>query len=241
MTVKCGRTGGGLGVHYHDDITGVRACYNGGNAVAQKSTVTARDRLSEKQVSMVNILMKKLGLVWDGETPVEELAKWGTGRTLIDQLKDAEQSKAHGQPFTPPTGTKIAVRPFGTQTERAGKPEDYPVDEGLYATDSLTGNNDLDFWRVKHGRRPGKVFVNRVIGGHQDIEIPADSKAKIKTERVDPVTQRTALKAILAAPGGPAAAMELAGIELKFCRRCGTHLTDKTSRALGIGPDCRSK
>lgn len=111
--------------------------------------------------------------------------------------------------------------------------------EGLYATPSLTGNNDLDFWRVKWGRNPGITFVNRVVGGQQDKIIPRDSKARIKTERVPRVTQQEAEKAIRAY--GIEKSHELAGKELKFCRECGVHLTDETSRELGIGPVCRSK
>lgn len=111
--------------------------------------------------------------------------------------------------------------------------------EGLYATPSLTGNNDLDFWRVKHGRKPWVTFVNRVVGGHQDVTIPSDSKARIQTERIGRVTQQAAEQAIR--DFGIEKSHELAGIELKFCRECGIHLTDEISRELGIGPVCRSK
>lgn len=231
MSVKCGRCRG-----YHPSVADVRTCYNGGDAVTQKSTVSAKDRLSEPQVGMVNKLMRKLSLVWAGETPVEELARWGTGRVLIDQLKAAEEAKAHGQAWDLPTGTKVNPHPPADSGERYSRTPMPEVPEGLYATPSLTGNNDLDFWRVKPGRNPGIVFVNRVIGGHQDTEIPYDSKAKIKTERVAKATQRTALEAIV--KFGIEKSNELAGMELKFCRRCGIHLTDEVSRALGIGPVC---
>jgi len=239
MAIKCGNTGRG-GRHFHDTVQEVRACFNGTQVASQKAGTKAADALSPAQVNLVNILLRKLNLAYVGETPVEDLAKHGAGRYLIDDLKNCEVRQSRGMSFTPPEGTEVSSRP---RTERQAEPQpgDYPVPEGLYATPSLTGNNDLDFWRVKHGRVKGRVFVNRVIGGHQDKNLPADSKARIKTERVAIVTQKTALAAILAFEGGPEKSHELAGTELKFCRECGIHLTDETSRALGIGPVCREK
>jgi hypothetical protein len=80
-----------------------------------------------------------------------------------------------------------------------------------------------------------------VIGGHQDQDLPRDSKKKVKDDnrRLARATQTAALKAIV--EFGVQKSNELFGTELKFCRKCGTHLTDKLSRELGIGPDCRSR
>jgi len=101
------------------------------------------------------------------------------------------------------------------------------VPAGRYATDSRTGNNDSDFWRVDRptdGRWAGYTFVSRVIGGHEDT-------------RVRGAEAREALDAIVAA--GPQEAMLRYGREIGECGRCGRHLTDETSRAYGLGPDCR--
>jgi hypothetical protein len=103
------------------------------------------------------------------------------------------------------------------------------VPAGHYATPSRTGNNDLDFWRVDRptdGRWAGKTFVKRVIGGHED-------------QRVSFGETRQALEAILAA--GLEEASRAYGQAIGRCGRCNRHLTDETSRAYGIGPDCRSK
>ena len=108
-----------------------------------------------------------------------------------------------------------------------GKP--WPnVPAGRYAVKSLSGNNDLDFFRVDRptqGTWAGRTFVKRVIGGRADTPVRGASAEKV-------------LKAILAA--GPDKAMALFGQTLGYCGRCGRSLTDETSRALGIGPVCRA-
>lgn len=103
------------------------------------------------------------------------------------------------------------------------------VPAGHYATASRTGNNDLDFWRVDRptqGQWAGRTFVKRVIGGHED-------------QRVNLTETRAALEAILAA--GLEEASRAYGQSIGRCGRCNRSLTDETSRAYGIGPDCRSK
>jgi hypothetical protein len=103
------------------------------------------------------------------------------------------------------------------------------VPEGHYATTSRTGANDLDFWRVDRpteGKWAGRVFVKRVIGGRADSPVRGTEASQ-------------ALAAIELA--GPAAAGQLYGQEVGRCYACNRHLTDATSRQLGIGPDCRAK
>lgn len=72
----------------------------------------------------------------------------------------------------------------------------------------------------------GRTFVKRVIGGRPD--------ANIARNLVKPT-----LEAIVRF--GIAEAAALYGTELGQCSRCNRHLTDELSRALGIGPECRSK
>lgn len=103
------------------------------------------------------------------------------------------------------------------------------VPEGHYAIQSLTGNNDLDFFRVDRpteGDWKGKTYVKRVIGGHPDSNIR--------------FTQyRTVLQAILDA--GPEKAGFAYADAIGRCYKCNRHLTDDDSRARGMGPDCASK
>lgn len=113
---------------------------------------------------------------------------------------------------------------------------------GYYATPSITGAQDFDFWcvdRPDKGKWSGHIFVKRVIGGRDDQIIPRDSKKHVKTKGADKVTQMRALAAIR--KFGVAKAAETFGLELKYCRICGIHLTDEVSRGLGIGPVCREK
>lgn len=167
---------------------------------------------------------------------IDDLKRWKPGMPLWSGIKVQKATTLEGQAAEQGDPPVKEDRPLGNSAMRKTEWQDIP--EGLYATPSLSGNNDLDFWRVNYGR--AVVFVNRVIGGHQDQQIPADSKERIKTEKNTPkATQFNALEAIR--KFGPAESNRIAGIELKFCRRCGIHLTDEESRRNGIGPICEGK
>jgi hypothetical protein len=105
------------------------------------------------------------------------------------------------------------------------------VPEGRYAIPSLTGNNDLDFFKVDRpdeGKWKGYIFVKRVIGGR-----PADVSIRNGGQR------RLILDAIHGY--GIDKARTLFGTELGQCWKCGRTLTDEASRAAGIGPDCAAQ
>lgn len=105
--------------------------------------------------------------------------------------------------------------------------DDIPV--GHYATGSLTGKNDLDFWRVdrpEQGTYAGRTFVKRIVGGKPDLNVSRDTKF-------------AALEAILEI--GPRLSAALYGQELGRCSRCNRTLTDEVSRKFGKGPECRAK
>jgi hypothetical protein len=95
--------------------------------------------------------------------------------------------------------------------------------DGYYALPSATGNNDLDFFRVK--RKGNRTFVDRVIGGHPDYGL----------RRKDGIA--AADRIILF---GWQASGELYAKEIGNCYVCNRHLTDELSRRLGIGPVCRA-
>jgi len=102
---------------------------------------------------------------------------------------------------------------------------------GFYATPSRTGSNDLDFWKVTEGRKPGVRFVKRVIGG-------GDTKYPRLVEASRP-EQFLALNAILQA--GISKAREAYADNQERCMKCGLHLTDAESRAFRMGRVCREK
>ena len=101
------------------------------------------------------------------------------------------------------------------------------VPTGHYAVASATGHNDLDFYRVERpteGRWAGRTFVRRVIGGRPAVPVRG-AEARVALARID--------------DAGVDACAARYGIELGRCYRCNRHLTDRVSRMLGIGPDCR--
>jgi hypothetical protein len=100
---------------------------------------------------------------------------------------------------------------------------------GHYATKSLTGNNDYDFWRIdrpEQGTYAGRTFVKRIVGGKPDLNVSRTTKfaalEAIMTEGIEETGWRY-------------------GQELKRCRKCNRHLTDEVSRSVSIGPECRKK
>lgn len=123
------------------------------------------------------------------------------------------------------------LKPLPFKGREAGGVTYADIPAGHYAVESLTGNNDLDFFRIDrpdHGTYAGRIFVKRIIGGKPDVGV----RGKAAT---------LALEAILNAPGGPEMAAKLYGVEIGRCYKCNRRLTDATSRAAGIGPDCAGR
>jgi hypothetical protein len=101
------------------------------------------------------------------------------------------------------------------------------VPTGYYALPSATGNNDLDFFVVHESR--GVKVVSRVIGGKADKRL-GGTQARDVTARLNALTDAEKREA-----------MALFGREIGQCGMCGRHLTDETSRAHGLGSECRRK
>lgn len=226
------------GVHQHDTVAEVRACW--GRGEMQGTPVgtysrPARDRdvtpqwngfnvtapPSAKQVKYLNDLLRQAKLQpvgWDAEHMARPSVSEG-----ITQLK-AYLNR------TRPLPTFAPVAHVGEPVSATPTRKPYPdVPAGHYATISATGNNDYDFWRVDRpdeGPWKGRTFVKRVIGGKPNKNVYRQ-------------TALDALKAIL--DEGIEVTRTRYGTEIGQCWKCNRHLTDETSRALGIGPDCRSK
>lgn len=115
----------------------------------------------------------------------------------------------------------LLARPKGRATTSALGPS---VPEGRYAIDR---EGVTKFYRVEHGdpagRWAGYVFVS--VQASDDLY------------RVKNAAERAAILTAIAAD--PTAAARRYGVLLGHCGRCGRTLTDATSRAYGIGPDCR--
>jgi|SRR5579872_1896679 len=244
-SINCGNCG-----RKHESVGDVRKCYAG--QVVSAVAVTEADRITDRQLPFLTNLRKERGLSLDGiaelskaEATAEIKQHLSTQGKLARQAYQAVQRaalrrsdpawySADGDPAggwaDSPSGRAAsayhAARELPVSTVREAYPD---VPAGHYAVASLTGNNDLDFFRVDRpadGPYRGRTFVKRVIGGRPNVNVRGR-------------TAVLALKAILAE--GIEAAGQRYGVELGQCCRCNRHLTDATSRALGIGPDCRAK
>jgi hypothetical protein len=101
------------------------------------------------------------------------------------------------------------------------------VPEGHYAIPTVTGQNDLSFYRVDRpteGTWAGRVFVKVMVGGRPGHAIRG-AAAEGVLARIEAL--------------GHEAAARRYGQEIGRCGRCNRSLTDAVSRACGIGPDCR--
>ena len=249
-SINCGNCG-----RKHESVDDVRKCYAG--QAVHAVAVREEDRITDRQLPFLTNLRKERGLSLDGiesiskaEATAEIKQHLSPQGKLARQAYQAGQRRALRESATldrgdgGPAGGDLgwADTPSGRaasayHAERGGRElpvstvrEAYPdVPAGHYAVASLTGNNDLDFFRVDRpadGPYRGRTFVKRVIGGRPNVNVRGR-------------TAVLALKAILAE--GIEAAGQRYGVELGQCCRCNRHLTDATSRALGIGPDCRAK
>lgn len=155
----------------------------------------------------------------------------------------------------------------GAKWHRDGCPNT-SVAQPAAATSQGSENQDSPWSQVNTLRDQVKPHLHRKVRnaqvGHFALRAPADEGGAVKFYRVKmmtggnwsgkvfvdaqasddfwPVRAPAALEWIL---GGivadPQSAATLYGTELGQCYRCNRTLTDETSRALGIGPECRSK
>lgn len=96
------------------------------------------------------------------------------------------------------------------------------VADGRYAVEH---EGTLKFYKVKNGRKPGYVFL--------DVQASDDWHSIRTPRRIHEILALIAADELTAA--------RRYGVELGKCSHCGRTLTDETSRAYGIGPDCRNK
>lgn len=129
--------------------------------------------------------------------------------------KSADTDKMREAEYPAPAAPGEALAVVKTRPE---------VADGRYAVEDEDGT--LKFYKLKNGRKAGYVFL--------DVQASDDWFAIRNPRRIDAV-----LAAIVEA--GELNAARRYGIELGKCSRCGRTLTDETSRAYGIGPDCRAK
>lgn len=99
------------------------------------------------------------------------------------------------------------------------------IPTGYYALVGTEGSDDIKFYRVNH-HKSGRLYVNACASDERHpIRVWATRKAVLDGIRSMGWKESTALY----------------GAKIGSCGRCHRTLTDATSRARGIGPDCWEK
>jgi hypothetical protein len=218
----------------HDTKEEVWDCYQG-----KGKFVPATD----KQLSFLNLMLEERGEVqypldWispDATDPdarlskaaasaqISILARQGKGPVGTDIHKSVQRYGCQCPPEEPCTCDPGPVRePLNFNDD----PPTETIPPGYYATPSASGNNDYDFWLVKNGRKPGRQFVNRVVGGSAPI-------------RISYAAQKKARSAILRF--GIDLASKTFAEQTNSCRACRIILSEEASRVLGYGETCANK
>lgn len=135
--------------------------------------------------------------------------------------KMARDDAANESPWAPVQRLREQIKPHLNRETKRGKVRHFALGEDEAAK----------FYRVKELPN-GRVYVDAVAGGsahdHDGVTYPVKN----------PGTLVEVLTAILVDPDYAA---KRYGQLLTRCSDCNRTLTDSTSRALGIGPECRSK
>lgn len=97
------------------------------------------------------------------------------------------------------------------------------ADKGYYALRTPGTTDEIHYYRITRGKK-----------GYVKVQEQA-------SDTLWPVDYKRALKVVAEIIKDAAGAQDLYGATLERCYRCGRTLTDETSRALRIGPECRSK
>lgn len=96
---------------------------------------------------------------------------------------------------------------------------------------------DKGYYALRDQENPGKIHYYRITRRKGYVKVQEQA-----SDELWPVDYRRALAVVKALlDSGVEAAQHLYADTLEKCYRCGRTLTDETSRALRIGPECRKK
>lgn len=206
----------------------------------EDTTLAPRDLRTERQIEVMTSLVNQLGeLDMEGfGLPALEYTvrmtregKWTPGKggnasawigrmiAKVRELKAAQLPEGHPiivEVFSPAGNVQHDELPFKKNKNDRPMPMYYAVE-----IDGVT-----KFYRVKQGTKPGWWWI--------------DAQASNEFHPVRNVaTKNTILRAII--DQGAEECLRNYGRLIGSCGRCHTTLTDETSRANGIGPDCEGK
>jgi hypothetical protein len=155
------------------------------------------------------------------------IASLASERDLPADVKgDYVRSLVAGTARTPDTRQASAIIEWLLELPRQASPEAIDVPAGRYAVIDEE-RSIVEFFVVdkpEEGKWAGRTFVSQQA---------SDEKYPVRGARRGEVLARIAVD--------PEAALLRYGHELGRCGNCGRTLTDETSRAMGIGPDCAAK
>lgn len=150
------------------------------------------------------------------DVPVEALSKQSASEIIGELLNAPEKAKEQQMRI----GEAVRGAKDDLKANNYGIPSGEDLPSGRYAIDNADG--ELTFYRVWRGTRNPDYVKLYVLHGPDESEVPFKSMVTI-------------LKKIAENPG--AAAVRY-GHEIGACSQCGLRLTNRVSRALGIGPIC---
>jgi hypothetical protein len=216
--MKCGKC-----KEDHDSVAEVRVCYgivdaDGPVDVAfENVTVTVGQTderpITEKQYNLIQKLRAERGIEVLPESYSQAIAQY-----KLAWAKYVEIPRL------------FAIRPSVAPAQvKDGSASQMDVPEGRYAIDSLTGNNDLDFFKVDRpmeGKWAGYTFVKQIVGGHPEYAVKGSRKNRVLQGILDAGVDNSAMAYSRAT---------------STCNKCGIDLTKYASRVLGKGHTCADK
>lgn len=186
------------------------------HSIAQERQPVTTNAATEKQINFIATLASERD--WDAIGQAIAARFQATMEAGIDKAKASEMIEWLKK--QPRKGTP-ATRPVATTNE---------VPDGFYAVTMETHKNETSFFRLRTGKRgrwEGFQFADQVVGGaSRGYPVRGSSKELL-------------IAAIL--EQGVTESRERYGREIGRCGCCNRTLTDDTSRARGIGPECWSR
>lgn len=204
--MKCGNCKGD-----HESVAEVKECYGvvANPGVYIEPAGKPFKELSEKMYNFINKLRIERGEkpFLEGYEEASETQSFGWAKWEIGRLQGIPKTSA----------ASALDKIISTITE------------GFYAVNSLSGNNDLDFYKVEKptsGLWAGFTFVKMIVGGKPEYNVKGARRHDV-------------LKAI--AEADPDIAAMVYSQETNDCNKCGINLTKYASRQLGNGYTCAER
>lgn len=233
--IKCGNC-----KDWHRAVQEVRDCHGVGSPAPSspsQETLPGTEETEEEFQARYDEMKRKLGntATEKQQNLIERLISEREAE-YPDQMK-AEREKITGLVFRGQFNKKAASNTIDRLFDRYPQHEQKSVlpqakalegiPLGFYAIQSMTGNNDLDFFSVREHKESGNRYLRRVIGGRVDGSAVHRSVVAKVADRIRET--------------GIDKARKTYAEEIGNCYVCNRVLTDEESRRHGIGPVCAGR